>query len=113
MPDGIVARCIGVGLLAGCGNGQDVPPPDDAAKAQLRRQALDWLKAELVAWAKVLDSGPAPMKSGISPVLQHWKVDADLAAIRDPEPLSKLPEDEQKVWRSFWEEVDALIKKAG
>src|SRR5262249_38334051 len=30
--------------LAAAGQGQDKPPPDDTAKAKLRRQALDWLK---------------------------------------------------------------------
>jgi eukaryotic-like serine/threonine-protein kinase len=98
--------------LAAAGQGKDDPPPDDAAKAKLRGQALDWLKTELDTWAKVLDAGPAQLKARVAPTLQHWKTDADLAGIRDPEPLSKLPEDEQKAWRSVWEEVDALRKKA-
>src|SRR5262249_53904826 len=42
-------------VLAAAGQGQDEPPLDDAAKAKLRRQALDWLKAELKAWTKQLD----------------------------------------------------------
>ena len=44
--------------LAGCGKGKDDPLPDDASKVKLRRQALDWLKAELAAWSKILESGP-------------------------------------------------------
>jgi tetratricopeptide (TPR) repeat protein len=44
--------------LAGCGRGKDNPPPDEAAKARLRQQALDWLKAELVAWSSVWEEGP-------------------------------------------------------
>src|SRR5262249_14464803 len=32
--------------LAGCGQSKDDPPPDEAARARLRKQALDWLKAE-------------------------------------------------------------------
>src|SRR5262249_51826631 len=43
--------------LAGVGKGQDDPPPDDEARARLRGQALGWLKADLVAWAKRLESG--------------------------------------------------------
>ena len=43
--------------LAAAGQGTDDPKPDDAARAKLRGQALDWLKAERAAWAKVLDSG--------------------------------------------------------
>jgi hypothetical protein len=44
--------------------------------------------------------------------MKCWREDPDLAGLRDPEPLSKLPDDEQKAWRGFWEEVDALGKKA-
>ena len=43
--------------LAAAGQGKDDPPPDDTAKAKLRGQALDWLKAELTAWARLLDAG--------------------------------------------------------
>ena len=43
--------------LAATGQGTDDPKPDDAARAGLRGQALDWLKAERAAWAKVLDAG--------------------------------------------------------
>ena len=44
--------------LAGCGQGKDDPPLDDAAKARWRKQAIDWLKADLAAWSKILESGP-------------------------------------------------------
>src|SRR5262249_11284270 len=30
-------------------------PPDDKERARLRKQALDWLRADLAAWAKVRD----------------------------------------------------------
>src|SRR5262249_21937991 len=39
--------------LAVAGQGKNQPPQGDASNAKLRRQALDWLKAELVAWSKV------------------------------------------------------------
>src|SRR5262249_31608306 len=41
--------------LAASGQGKDMPSLDDAARAKLRRQALDWLKAELTVWTKPLD----------------------------------------------------------
>ncbi len=98
--------------LAAVGQGKDDPPPDAAAKAKLRGQALDWLKAELAAWAKVLETGPAPLKAGIAPTLRHWKADPDLASLRDPDALAKLPEAERKEWKALREEVDALLKRA-
>ena len=53
--------------LAGCGKGRDEPPPGPADRAQLRAQALGWLKADLAAWARHLDGGPTPARAAIVP----------------------------------------------
>ncbi len=44
--------------LAGSGQGKDNPPLDAPSKARWRRQAIDWLKADLAAWSKMLEKGP-------------------------------------------------------
>ncbi len=98
--------------LAAAGAGKDEPPPDDAARAKLRSQALGWLKGEVVSWAKTLDGAPAQMKANIAPTLKHWKTDSDLAGIRDPEALAKLPDPERKLWQALWVDVEALLKRA-
>jgi tetratricopeptide (TPR) repeat protein len=98
--------------LAGAGRGKDDPPPDEAAKAKLRRQALDWLRAERAAWTRLLESGPPRARPAIAQRLQHWRRDTDLAGIRDPDALGKLHEEERKAWRELWADVEALRKKA-
>jgi tetratricopeptide (TPR) repeat protein len=98
--------------LAGCGQGKDNPPPDEPAKARWRKQAIDWLKANLAAWSKILKEGPPQARQSIPETLQHWKTDPDLAGLRDPEALKRLPETEQKVCRALWAEVDGLLAKA-
>jgi len=98
--------------LAGSGQGKDDPPLDDAAKARWRKQAIDWLKADLAAWSKILDSGPPQSRQFISQTLQHWKADSDLAGMRDDAALAKLSGQEQKACRSLWAEVDALLAKS-
>jgi tetratricopeptide (TPR) repeat protein len=98
--------------LAGSGFGQDQPPLDDAAKARWRTQALDWLRADLAAWTKALESGPAPMRESIPKTLQHWKADPDLAGLRDPTMLAKLPEDERRACQVLWSAVEAALAKA-
>jgi serine/threonine-protein kinase len=99
--------------LAGSGQGKDQPPLDDAAKATLRCQARDWLKAELTAWTRLLESGPPQARSGVVQNLQQWMRVPDLAGIRDAEALARLPADEQKAWRTLWADVDSLRKRAG
>jgi tetratricopeptide (TPR) repeat protein len=97
--------------LAGCGQGKDDPPLDEATKARWRKQVLDWLKADVSAWSKILSSGPPSARESIPETLQHWKADADLAGLRDAAALAKLPEAEQKACRALWADVDALLAK--
>lgn len=98
--------------LAGCGQGKDNPSPDDSARARLRGQALGWLRDELAAWSKVLHGGQPQARAAVRPTLEHWKVDSDLAGLRDEAALAKLPEEERRAWRSLWSDVETLLKKA-
>jgi serine/threonine-protein kinase len=93
---------------AGCGMSRDGEPPDDQARAALRQQALDWLKAERAAWEQLAESGPPPARASIVQTLKHWQHDEDLAGVRDGEALARLPEEEQNVWRQFWSDVETL-----
>jgi hypothetical protein len=98
--------------LAGCGQGKDEPPLDDAAKARWRKQALDWLKPDLAAWSKVMRSSPPQARASMTQSLAGWKADPDLAGLRDPEALKQLSEAEQKACRALWAEVDKLLVEA-
>jgi hypothetical protein len=97
--------------LAGSGRGKDDPPPDQAARANLRRQALGGLSNDLAAWARIRKEGPAQSRKKIGPTLRHWKQDADLAGLRDEAELAKLPPAEREACRNLWVEVDQLLKE--
>src|SRR5262249_3068597 len=60
-------------VMAAAGQGQDEPPLDDAARAKLRRQALDWLEAELTALDRLPESSWPLAKPW------DWRKDSDLA----------------------------------
>ena len=96
--------------LAAAGKGS-APPGDDADKARLRGLALGWLKAELEIWSKLLESAQAEARQAIAPTLQHWRTDPDLAGVRDPDALAKLPEGERTEWEALWRNVDELLAK--
>ncbi len=97
--------------LAAAGQGKD-HPSDEAKKAGLRRQALDWLRADLAAWTKLLNGGKAEDRKRVADKVRHWQEDADLIGIRDANALKQLPADEQEAWRKFWADVTELLKKA-
>jgi len=98
---------------AGCGQGKDDPPPDDAERATLRSRARDWLEADLRLWGQRLDAGTDTVRRETRAELVHWKICLDLARVRDPWALAKLPAEERDAWRLLWSEVDATLAKAG
>jgi hypothetical protein len=85
---------------------------DEKTKVRWRKRALDWLKADLTHWTKQAETRKPEAKALVRQTLHHWKVDSDLASIRDKTPLETLPEDEQRASRALWAEVDALLAKA-
>jgi hypothetical protein len=52
------------------------------------------------------------MKTTITPTLEYWKTDADLAGMRDEKELTKLPEEELVAFKQLWNDVDQLLTKA-
>jgi len=98
--------------LAGSGQVKDDPPLDEPTRTQWRKQAIDWLKADLAAWSTLLEKGPPAARRAISETLQYWRADSDLAGVRDAAALAKLNQDEQKACRELWADVNALLKKA-
>ncbi len=96
--------------LAAAGRDPNEPNLDDAAKVQLRRRAYDWLKADLLAWSRVVHDGSTEDQPRAHQMLAHWKVDPDIQSVRDPAALALFPEPEQTNWRKLWAEVDVLLK---
>jgi tetratricopeptide (TPR) repeat protein len=80
----------------------DAGPPADKERARFRKQALDWLRADLVIWAKERN------RAGLRKVLTFWQQDPDLAAVRDPQALAKLPQPEREQWQRLWADVESI-----
>ncbi len=97
--------------LAGTAQGEETNSIDDTARAELRYCALSWLQEDLGALARHLGSVHAGTADHVHKTLLHWQKDADLAAVRDPDSLRKLPETEQVAWRNLWAQVDALLAR--
>jgi serine/threonine-protein kinase len=98
------ARCA---ALAAAGQGKDSQKLDDRERAGLRRQALDWLRADLTAWAKTNDRALAQKN------LRSWQQDADLSGVRDKSALAKLAATERNEWSRLWSDVADLLEKTG
>ena len=77
-----------------------------------RHWALGWLRDDLTAYAKLADQNNPAVKQAVQQRLAHWRQDPDLASVRDPQALDRLPENERAAWRALWRDVDELAKKA-
>jgi tetratricopeptide (TPR) repeat protein len=98
--------------LAGCGQGNDAGALGDEERTRLRRQALDWLRADLAARQKQ-ETGGANAGPAVRKEMQHWLTDPDFAGVRGPEALGRLPVAEGQGWRQLWDAAEGLFIKAG
>jgi serine/threonine-protein kinase len=98
--------------LAGCGQGKDADTLNAKERAQHRQDALDWLRADLALWSKLLNSGKPADLAAVKGRMEHWRNDHTFDGVHNPAALAKLPETERKTWQQFWREVEALHQKA-
>jgi serine/threonine protein kinase/tetratricopeptide (TPR) repeat protein len=75
----------------------------ETERAALRRQALDWLRADLALMAR-----QRPGRKSVAEALAPWQTDAALAGVRDEAPLEQLPGGERQEWQRFWAQVAAV-----
>src|SRR5262249_56011007 len=101
-------RAAWAGGRAGAGEGEDAADLGNKERARLRKQALAWLMADRDTWhRRVLDGNPRD-RADAAAALRHWRRDADLAGVRHPWSLLRLPDEERRGWQKLWADVDAL-----
>jgi serine/threonine protein kinase/Tfp pilus assembly protein PilF len=95
--------------LAGCGRGEDASGLDAAKRAELRKLALEWLRADLSVWEKLREDPKE--RARIVQTLRHWQQDTDFAGVRGADAFSKLPTEESAAWQKLWSDVADLLEK--
>jgi tetratricopeptide (TPR) repeat protein len=98
-------------VQAGLGKGEDAADLDEGERERLRRQGLDWLKAELVEWKKVFDRTPPMARHTIRLGLEQLHTNPEFACTREPAVLEQLTPGERDGWKEFWNEVEGLMKQ--
>jgi serine/threonine-protein kinase len=106
----LAARCS---ALAGCGLGKDGDKIGGADRSRWRKQAREWLRADLAMWAAKLNSDSPSERSLARRMLLNWQTDPDLSGVREPSALDDLPADERNDCLALWREVRAQLKGAG
>jgi tetratricopeptide (TPR) repeat protein len=97
--------------LTGCGKGDAGAALDEPKKAKWRKQALAWLQADYEAWAKRHHGAPPADQARAAGAVRAWQESKDLACVRDPSALARLPEPEAQAWRRLWADVTVLAAR--
>jgi serine/threonine-protein kinase len=126
----VYAACAAA--LAGSGVSQDAGKLDSQKRAELRKQALEWLTAEYDVWAQrhrseklwertiaaravrewlKLDLVTRWDRLGAYWLDEHAQISADLACVRDEQALAKLPAEERQAWQELWAKVTDLAAR--
>ena len=98
--------------VAGCGGGADGSGLGQSERERWRGQARAWLRLELAAWVKALESAGPTERAEVQMTLAGWREDPDLAGLRDPSALEKLPPAERQDCRALWSELAARLGSA-
>jgi tetratricopeptide (TPR) repeat protein len=95
--------------------GPDEPPAglDGPERDRLRRQAGDWLRADLTLHAKRLETATPDDRAAVEQAMRRWQADSDLAGVRDTSALVRAPADDREALVQLWVDVAALLEKAG
>jgi Tfp pilus assembly protein PilF len=99
-------------LLASDGQGKDDAGLGPRERLALRRQALTWLRADLAAWTRRLDSNSPTARAAVQQGMKHWQQDDDLTSIHTQGGLARLSEEERAAFTRLWADVAALLRKA-
>ena len=104
-------RASCAGGIAAEGQGSGASSLDVSRQAELRKQALSWLQADLAAWQLEVAAKDRKARSEIVPEAEALAAHRNLTGCADSDAVAKLPHGERERWQQRWKDVDALLSK--
>jgi serine/threonine-protein kinase len=98
--------------LAGFGHGADPTGLGEAERANWRRQARTWLRADVTAWARNLGRGIPADRDLVRRASARWWAEPGLTWLRDAGVVEGLPPAERQEGLALWEEAGAVLRRA-
>ncbi len=105
-------RAACAAAAAGCGNGADSSALGTTGRAQLRKQARDWLRLNLVALTNKLNTGDLADRTLALKALTQMRDEPDLNGLRESSALVALPAIERDEFAALWHDVETTRKRA-
>jgi tetratricopeptide (TPR) repeat protein len=105
-------RAAYAAALAAAGQGEDAGPLDDEDRARWRRQALDWLRADLKVLGKLQASPRAEDRLLARERVHDFKFHRAVESLRPRGDIGRLPAEEQKDHNGVWYVIEYLFERA-
>jgi serine/threonine-protein kinase len=102
-----------IAALAGSGQGEDVAGLGEEDRLKLGNLARKWLRAELAVQSTLLDRNLESHREGVRRKVARWRSDAELASLREPIELNRLPPAEREECLALWDDVETLLRRCG
>jgi serine/threonine-protein kinase len=103
-------RAVVAAVLAGCGFGKDAAAVTDEDRVRWRAKARAWFGEELaVAAGDAKSDTDRAAQARSRATLSAWRNSPDLAAVRDPAALARLPAPEQQAWSALWARAASVV----
>ena len=74
-----------------------------------RELAVGWFEEELHAAVETIGTGTAVERAEAFQLVDSWLTDPELATVREPRSLARLPVGEREPWLVFWNEVRRVL----
>ena len=79
---------------------------------RFRKQARDWLQADLAAWSTTLNDDSPRNRDLARKMLMLCQAEQDLAGIRDAAALENLSAEEREECAALWKQVAFALSRA-
>jgi len=99
-------------LVAGSIRDQGGRKLDAKERERLRRRAIEWLQAELVALSESLEKEPLQSQWLLREALARWRSSPDLDSIRDSEGVEPLPAAQREKSKELWQQFRDIEARA-
>jgi Flp pilus assembly protein TadD len=96
---------------AGCGQGVDAGQLDDKERVRWRKQAREYLRADLKAYGELLPVSDPKERQRLQKCLRSWQSEQAFAGLRDATTVAHLSAAERESCKQLWAEVQALLAK--
>jgi tetratricopeptide (TPR) repeat protein len=94
---------------ASAGIGEDGASLDDDARSHMRKQALEWLRADLALLTRRMESGKPDERAAAQKTLREWQEEKELACVRESAFLAVMPAEDRTPFKQLWSDVATTL----